>query len=275
MFSMVYAIIARCVVTAGIHLVSTHSQGFTFINFDPEMKCPVSKEHARCRNRGLNEDLGKVEYIFSDKTGTLTGNEMQLRMITVKDAVFGRDDWRIEEHSALSERECVKAFDPLMADCLKALSEDTALWDACLQGGGTPAGQLAAGSMGTVRGDDMAAAKGAMVEECVWLGWKYHVVVVGTHSVLCVRPSCGDVTRVPGTAMGQHILDFWLNLCVCQSLIVDPEATGDTMYQVWGRHGVIPVHGHAASFFLVVFADPPLLPACGQPLIDHGCRVLS
>lgn len=37
------------------------------------------------------------------------------------------------------------------------------------------------------------------------------------------------------TAMGQHILDFWLNLCVCQSLIVDPEATGDTLYQVRGR----------------------------------------
>lgn len=32
--------------------------------------------------------------------------------------------------------------------------------------------------------------------------------------------------------MGQHILDFWLNLCVCQSLIVDPEASGDNLYQV-------------------------------------------
>lgn len=31
-----------------------------FINADMEMKCEESGEHARCRNSGLAEDLGKV-----------------------------------------------------------------------------------------------------------------------------------------------------------------------------------------------------------------------
>lgn len=118
-----------------------------------------------------------MEYVFSDKTGTLTGNEMQLRMITVKDAVFGRDDWRIEEHPGLDERECVRAYDPLMADCLKALQGDEALWNACLQGGGTPPRQLAAGALGAVRGDDTQAAKG---------GWAV-VLWVDAHVALCSR----------------------------------------------------------------------------------------
>ncbi len=36
----------------------------------------------------------QVEYVFSDKTGTLTANEMQLRMISVQARVCGRLDWR-------------------------------------------------------------------------------------------------------------------------------------------------------------------------------------
>jgi hypothetical protein len=31
-----------------------------FVNFDRDMRCPKTKEWARCRNSNLNEDLGKV-----------------------------------------------------------------------------------------------------------------------------------------------------------------------------------------------------------------------
>ena len=53
------------------------------------MQDPATKEYARARNTDLNEDLGKIEYVFSDKTGTLTSNEMQLRAIAIKGIVFG------------------------------------------------------------------------------------------------------------------------------------------------------------------------------------------
>ena len=46
-------------------------------------------EHAKARNTNLNEDLGKVDYIFSDKTGTLTSNEMQLRELAIKGVSLG------------------------------------------------------------------------------------------------------------------------------------------------------------------------------------------
>lgn len=67
-------------------------QAFVFINQDPTMMC--EDEPARARNSNLNEDLGKIEYVFSDKTGTLTSNDMQLRLISIKNQICGRQDFR-------------------------------------------------------------------------------------------------------------------------------------------------------------------------------------
>lgn len=38
---------------------------------------------ALARTSNLNEDLGQVEYVFSDKTGTLTQNEMELKRVCI------------------------------------------------------------------------------------------------------------------------------------------------------------------------------------------------
>jgi len=42
------------------------------INNDVKMYCQEDKNFALCRNSDLIEELGQVEFVFSDKTGTLT-----------------------------------------------------------------------------------------------------------------------------------------------------------------------------------------------------------
>ena len=42
----------------------------------------------QCRALNINEDLGQIKYVFSDKTGTLTENRMEFRCASVHGADF-------------------------------------------------------------------------------------------------------------------------------------------------------------------------------------------
>ena len=65
-----------------------------FINRDEEIRDPATKQWAKARNSNIIEDLGRTSYVFSDKTGTLTSNEMRLRGIAVKQKAYGTMDFR-------------------------------------------------------------------------------------------------------------------------------------------------------------------------------------
>lgn len=68
-----------------------------YILMDEEMRDFDTGEPARARNSALNEDLGQVEYVFSDKTGTLTTNDMRLREISIRADTYGRKDFQLEK----------------------------------------------------------------------------------------------------------------------------------------------------------------------------------
>lgn len=42
----------------------------------------------------------------------------------------------------------------------------------------------------------------------------------------------GEASDAADVVLGQHLLDFWLNICICQSLIVEKPPGGGIVYQV-------------------------------------------
>ena len=43
---------------------------------------------AKANTSDLNEDLGQIEYLFSDKTGTLTENEMEFKQFSINGVIY-------------------------------------------------------------------------------------------------------------------------------------------------------------------------------------------
>lgn len=52
---------------------------------------------AKVNSSDLNEDLGQIEYLFSDKTGTLTENDMIFKRYSIEGRVFEESEGNIVE----------------------------------------------------------------------------------------------------------------------------------------------------------------------------------
>ncbi|XP_043350570.1 probable phospholipid-transporting ATPase IM isoform X9 [Dermochelys coriacea] len=60
-----------------------------FINWDRKMYYPKKDTPAEVRTTTLNEELGQIEYIFSDKTGTITQNIMTFNKCSINGKAYG------------------------------------------------------------------------------------------------------------------------------------------------------------------------------------------
>ena len=60
-----------------------------FIEMDGLMYSEERDKPAKVSSASLNEELGQVSYIFSDKTGTLTRNIMEFKLCYIGHELYG------------------------------------------------------------------------------------------------------------------------------------------------------------------------------------------
>lgn len=60
-----------------------------FMIEDKDMYDSKSGSRFQCRSLNINEDLGQIRYVFSDKTGTLTENKMEFQRASIHGKSYG------------------------------------------------------------------------------------------------------------------------------------------------------------------------------------------
>ncbi|KAK8864038.1 hypothetical protein M9Y10_011732 [Tritrichomonas musculus] len=60
-----------------------------FVKWDVEMYDEDTQTFANARTSNISDDLGQIEYIFSDKTGTLTCNKMEFMKCSIAGKIYG------------------------------------------------------------------------------------------------------------------------------------------------------------------------------------------
>ncbi|CAG8521461.1 1078_t:CDS:2 [Gigaspora margarita] len=79
-----------------------------FIFMDKEMHYGVTDTPCIPKNWNLSDDLGQIEYMFSDKTGTLTRNVMEFRKCSIGGKVYGEYTSNKGGGASEAENESVK-----------------------------------------------------------------------------------------------------------------------------------------------------------------------
>ena len=81
------------------------------INRDKEIKDTIA------RNSTIPEELGRISYVFTDKTGTLTKNEMIFKIIAMDSEVFNEE--KFADLKQIVSDECQEGKDAPMLDLIK------------------------------------------------------------------------------------------------------------------------------------------------------------
>ena len=90
-----------------------------FIGSDENMK--YKGTYAKARTSNLNEELGQISYIFTDKTGTLTENIMEFKKCSIGGHMFSVDD----DDARLRELNSVEKYETNLRPGLQIHANDS------------------------------------------------------------------------------------------------------------------------------------------------------
>ncbi|TKA29747.1 hypothetical protein B0A50_03110 [Salinomyces thailandicus] len=148
------------------------------ISSDLDIYYPETDTPANCRTSSLVEELGQVEYIFSDKTGTLTCNMMEFRQCSIGGIQYADEvpeDRRVLDDGDPGASQGIYDFKALQRHRLaggsgsEGIEHFLTLLGTCH----TVIPETNTGETGAIKYQAASPDEGALVEGAVTLGYKF------------------------------------------------------------------------------------------------------
>lgn len=160
----------------------------------------------------INEELGQISYVFSDKTGTLTDNEMKFRKMSVAGTAWLHDvDLKKEDKPKLLHKRRSKGKKPARKSLVINSQRDGALED--------------------MEGNEPLAAQGEGVADYVEPQWQSSARPAKSQPVLRTRELVQYIQRKPYTNFAMKARLFLLEIALCHTCMPEVKEDGTTDFQ--------------------------------------------